>query len=103
LEKYTTIVGTIGSVSVYIGLFGTVIGIIRAFHDISLAGSGGISVVIAGVSEALVATAAGLSVAIPAIVAYNFFMKRIDSFVVDMEYAVSAAKEVIDTVIKNEN
>lgn len=103
LEKYTTIVGTIGSVSVYIGLFGTVIGIIRVFHDISLAGSGGISVVIDGVSEALVATAAGLCVAIPAIIAYNFFMKRIDSFVVDMEYTVSAMKEVLDAVLKNEN
>jgi len=100
LEKYTTIVGTIGSVAVYIGLFGTVLGIIRSFHDISRVGSGGISVVIGGVSEALIATAAGLCVAIPAVAAYNFFMKRIDNFVVEMEYAVSALEELIKTGVK---
>ncbi len=95
LEKYTTIVGTIGSIAVYIGLFGTVLGIIRSFHDISQVGSGGISVVIKGVSEALIATAAGLCVAIPAVAAYNFFMKRIDNFVVEMEYAVSAVEDLL--------
>lgn len=102
LEKYTTIVGTIGSVAVYIGLFGTVLGIIRSFHDISQVGSGGITVVIRGVSEALIATAAGLCVAIPAVAAYNFFMKRIDNFVVEMEYAVSALEELLKTGIKHE-
>ena len=95
LEKYTTILATIGAVSVYIGLFGTVLGIIRSFHDISLAGSGGISVVIGGVSESLIATAAGLCVAIPAVVAYNFFTRVIDKFVVDMEYTISALKEIL--------
>lgn len=100
LEKYTTIVGTIGSIAVYIGLFGTVLGIIRSFHDISKVGSGGISVVIGGVSEALIATAAGLCVAIPAVAAYNFFMKRIDNFVVEMEYAVSALEELLKTGIQ---
>jgi hypothetical protein len=57
-------------------------------------GSGGISVVIGGVSEALIATAAGLFVAIPAVVAYNFFMKIIDKFVVNMEYCASAMESV---------
>ena len=98
LEKYTTILATIGAVSVYIGLFGTVLGIIRSFHDISLAGSGGISVVIGGVSESLIATAAGLCVAIPAVVAYNFFSRSIDKFVVEMEYVISALKEIIDGI-----
>jgi len=104
LEKFTTIIGTIGSISVYIGLFGTVIGIIHSFHNISLAGSGGISIVIGGVAESLIATATGLSVAIPAVVAYNFLSKSIDNFNVDMEYAVSAADEIIKTlpVSKNE-
>ncbi len=102
LEKYTTILGTIGGVSVYIGLFGTVVGIIRSFHDISLAGSGGLSVVIGGVSEALIATATGLCVAIPAVIAYNFFMKTIDNFTVEMEYSVSALKEILDSVLKDE-
>jgi biopolymer transport protein ExbB/TolQ len=98
LEKFTTIIGTIGSVSVYIGLFGTVIGIIHSFNNISLAGSGGISIVIGGVAESLIATATGLSVAIPAVVAYNFFSKSIDNFTVDMEYAVSATDEIIKTL-----
>lgn len=101
LEKYTTILATIGAVSVYIGLFGTVLGIIRSFHDISLAGSGGISVVIGGVSESLIATAAGLCVAIPAVAAYNFFTKAIDNFVLKMEYTISALKETLDLVIKS--
>ena len=102
LEKYTTFIATIGAVSVYIGLFGTVLGIIRSFHDISLAGSGGISVVIGGVSESLIATAAGLCVAIPAVVAYNFLTRAIDKFVVEMEYALSALKEIIESVLNNE-
>ena len=98
LEKFTTTIGTIGSISVYIGLFGTVIGIIHSFHNISLAGSGGISIVIGGVAESLIATATGLSVAIPAVVAYNFLSKSIDNFNVDMEYAVSATDEIIKTL-----
>ena len=95
LEKYTSIIATIGGVAVYIGLFGTVLGIIRSFHDISLAGSGGISVVIGGVSESLVATAAGLCVAIPAVVAYNFIVRAIDNFAVEMQYAGSMLKEIL--------
>ncbi len=95
LEKHTSIVGTIGSVAVYIGLFGTVLGIIRAFFDISSSGSGGITVVINGISEALVCTAAGLCVAVPAVIAYNYFIKRIDDFVKDMELAASEAMDLI--------
>ncbi|MDR0820414.1 MAG: MotA/TolQ/ExbB proton channel family protein [Endomicrobium sp.] len=95
LERFTAVLGTLGSIAVYIGLFGTVLGIIRAFHDISKMGSDGISVVIGGVSEALVATAAGLFVAIPAVIAYNFFTKLIDKFIVNMEYCSSA---VVDTL-----
>ncbi|MCA6069861.1 MAG: MotA/TolQ/ExbB proton channel family protein [Endomicrobium sp.] len=95
LENFVTILGTLGSIAVYVGLFGTVLGIIGAFHDISAVGSGGITVVIGGVSEALIATAAGLSVAIPATVAYNFFSKSIDKFVVDMEYCASSVEEAL--------
>jgi len=89
LERYTGVVGTIGSIAVYIGLFGTVLGIIHAFHDISVAGAGGMSIVIGGVAEALVCTAVGLSVAIPAVVAYNFFNRRVERFVDDMELCAS--------------
>ncbi|MDR2067042.1 MAG: MotA/TolQ/ExbB proton channel family protein [Endomicrobium sp.] len=95
LETFTTILATLGSMTVYIGLFGTVLGIISAFHDISAVGAGGIAVIIGGVSEALMATAAGLSVAVPASVAYNFIAKKIDKFVVNMEYCVSAVEEVL--------
>ncbi len=99
LEKFTAIVGTIGSVAVYIGLFGTVLGIIRAFHDISASGAGGISVVINGISEALVCTAAGLSVAVPAVVAYNYFIKKIDNFIEDMELCASETMDL--TAVKH--
>ncbi len=95
LERFTSTIGTIGSVSVYVGLFGTVLGIIRAFHDIASSGSGGISVVISGISEALACTAAGLCVAVPAVVAYNYFMKKIDDFVKDMELAASETMDLI--------
>ena len=96
LEQYTSVVGTIASTAVYIGLFGTVLGIIRAFHDIAQSsGSGGINVVINGIAEALVCTAAGLCVAVPAVIAYNYFIKRIDKFVVDMELCVSETMDLI--------
>ena len=95
LEKYTSIVGTIGSTAVYIGLFGTVLGIIRAFHDISMAGSGGISVVISGISESLACTAMGLCVAVPAVIAYNYFSKKIDNFITDMELCASETMDLL--------
>ena len=68
--------GTIANIAPFIGLFGTVVGIIRAFHAIALKASAGPSVVASGISEALVSTAAGLIVAVPAVVAYNYFLKR---------------------------
>ena len=95
LERYTSIVGTIGNTAVYIGLFGTVLGIIRAFHDIAVAGTGGMAVVIGGVAEALVCTAAGLFVAIPAVIAFNYFTRRVEHFLNDMELCAS---ELIDLI-----
>jgi biopolymer transport protein ExbB len=89
LERLTPIIGTIGSTAVYIGLLGTVWGIIKTFQSIAQAGSSGINVVIGGISEALVCTAAGLFVAIPAVAAYNYFLRRINGFVVDMELTAS--------------
>jgi len=89
LERFIGIVGSIGGTAVYIGLLGTVIGIMRAFCDISKAGSGGMDVVTIGIAEALVCTAAGLLVAIPAVLSYNWFTRKIDNFVVDMELAAS--------------
>ena len=97
LERYTSIVGTIGNTAVYIGLFGTVLGIIRAFHDISAAGTGGMSIVIGGIAEALVCTATGLLVAIPAVILFNYFTKRVEYFITDMELC---AYELIDLIGK---
>jgi len=96
LERYTSIVGTIGSTAVYIGLFGTVLGIIRAFGDISTSGSGGINVVINGISEALVCTAVGLCVAVPAVIAFNYFVKRVDGFITDMELCASEIMDLLN-------
>jgi len=95
LERYTGIVATIGNTAVYIGLFGTVLGIIRAFHDISAAGAGGMSIVIGDVAEALICTATGLFVAIPAVIVFNYFTKRVEHFVTDMELCAS---ELIDLI-----
>lgn len=76
-EKRLTVLATIGSNAPFIGLFGTVLGIIRAFQDLSSSGADASSAVMAGVSEALVATAVGLVVAIPAVVAYNAFKAHV--------------------------
>ncbi len=95
LERFTSIVATIGGTAVYVGLFGTVLGIMRAFADIGKAGSGGMDVVTTGISEALICTAAGLFVAIPAVVAYNYFVRKIDNFVVDMELAASELMDLL--------
>jgi biopolymer transport protein ExbB/TolQ len=95
LERNTSIVATIGNTAVYIGLFGTVLGIIRAFHDISSAGAGGMSIVIGGVAEALVCTAAGLFVAIPAVIAYNYFTRRVEQFISEMELCASELSDLI--------
>lgn len=89
LERFTAIVGTIGNIGLYIGLFGTVLGIIRAFRDIAVTGSGGISAVIHGVAEALLCTAMGLMVAIPAVIFFNYFSRRIEYFTDDMQLCAS--------------
>ncbi len=76
LRRGLWVVGTIGSLAPFIGLFGTVVGIIKAFHEMAVQGAGGFAVVAAGISEALVATAAGLAVAILALLAYNYLNVR---------------------------
>lgn len=76
LKRGVWIVGTIGSLAPYVGLFGTVVGIIRAFQDMAAHGAGGFEVVAAGISEALVATAAGLAVAILSLIFFNYLQTR---------------------------
>jgi len=77
-KRFVWLLGTIGSLAPFIGLFGTVIGIIRAFENMAATGSGGFAVVAAGISEALIATAGGLLVGVLSIFAYNAFMVRIN-------------------------
>ena len=77
LERNLGVLGTMGNTAPLIGLLGTVWGIMRAFHDMARTGSAGPSVVAAGVAEALFTTAAGLMVAVPAVMLYNHFVRRI--------------------------
>lgn len=94
LQRKLTILGTLGSITPFIGLFGTVIGVIHAFKDLAAASAsaGGASIVAAGIAEALVNTAAGLFVAIPAVIAYNYFLSKTNYFGKELE---SIADEII--------
>jgi biopolymer transport protein ExbB/biopolymer transport protein TolQ len=98
LKENLGVLATIGATAPFVGLFGTVIGIINAFSKMATSG-GGIASVSAGISEALVTTAFGLFVAIPAVWAYNYFQNRIDRFTVEMsnsgsEMSIYFMKEV---------
>ena len=84
LKRGLGFLATIGSTAPFIGLFGTVVGIINAFRSIAATGSGGMSVVSGGIAEALVSTALGIFVAIPAVVAFNHFTGKIETFHVEM-------------------
>lgn len=79
MKRFVWVLGTIGSLAPFIGLFGTVVGIIRAFENMAATGSGGFAVVAAGISEALVATAGGLLVGVLSLFAYNAFTVRINA------------------------
>ncbi len=85
LERYLTILGTIASISVLLGLLGTVMGMIRTFNSIAALGYGNPEALASGISEALVATATGLTIAIPTLVLYNVFSSKVDSLVIEME------------------
>lgn len=85
LEKYLAALGTIGATAPFIGLLGTVIGIMRAFHDLGKYGVGNPSIVSAGIAEALIATAAGLLVAIPSVIFYNYFVRKISRLATETE------------------
>ena len=87
LQRRLTILGTLGSITPFIGLFGTVIGVMHAFKDLAdnTATSAGASVVAAGIAEALVNTAAGLFVAVPAVIAYNYYLSKTNYFAKELE------------------
>jgi biopolymer transport protein ExbB len=84
LKRYLWALGTVGSSAPFVGLFGTVVGILKAFQSMSVAGTGGFKVVSQGIAAALVATAAGLMVAIYAVIAYNYFVARVNG--IAMQY-----------------
>ncbi len=85
LEKYLSFLATTGSAAPFIGLFGTVWGIMNAFHGIGISGSASLAVVAPGISEALVATAIGLVAAIPAVIGYNHFINKINVLTGEMD------------------
>lgn len=95
LETFVPMLGTIASSAPFVGLFGTVIGIMRAFADISRNAGGGPEVVAAGIAEALVTTAGGLLVAIPALICYNTIVHRIQRLTEEIDLAVY---DLIDTL-----
>lgn len=93
LETRLSVLGTVASVAPFVGLLGTVIGIIKSFQAVSASASGGASLVALGIAEALVGTAAGLVVAIPALLGYNYFVNRLKNLTVDWELT---GAEIID-------
>jgi biopolymer transport protein ExbB len=95
LERFLSVLGTLGNIAPFIGLLGTVVGIIRAFHDLAVSGSGGPSVVSAGIAEALITTAAGLVVAIPAVIAYNYFLRRVGTTMAEIEAATKKIRVIL--------
>ena len=98
LERALSILGTLGSTVVYIGLFGTVLGIIRSFQQIAqtAGGQGGMDTVITGIAEALICTATGIMVAVPAVIAYNLLTKRVENLATDMELIASETGDLLE-------
>jgi biopolymer transport protein ExbB/biopolymer transport protein TolQ len=97
LKRGLAILATVGSTSPFVGLLGTVFGIINAFAGMGAAGSSGIQAIAVGIAEALIATGFGLLVAIPAVWAFNYFQTKIDNLTSEMTYV---SKEMIDYLIK---
>ena len=95
LERNLAIIGTIAVIAPFVGLFGTVLGIIRAFQDIALKGNSTPAVVAAGVSEALITTAAGLFVAVISVIFFNFFKSRIKKYNQEMIVAANQLAEML--------
>jgi biopolymer transport protein ExbB/biopolymer transport protein TolQ len=97
LKRGLGVLATVGATAPFVGLLGTTMGIVNAFTGMAASGSGGIGAISAGVAEALITTAFGLLVAIPAVWAYNYFQTKIDNLTAEMTYT---SKEMIDYLIK---
>jgi len=98
LKKGIAALATIGSTAPFVGLLGTVVGVIKAFEGIAASGSGGIGAVSGGIAEALIETALGLVVAIPAVWFYNYLTGRVEYFNVEMD---NSSSELVDYFIRN--
>ena len=85
IERYLSTLGTIAAITPLLGLLGAVVGMIRVFSEIMLQGTGNANALAGGISEALITTAAGLTVAIPTYIAHRFFMRRVESLVLNLE------------------
>ncbi|MCX8069593.1 MAG: protein TolQ [Thermodesulfovibrionales bacterium] len=97
LERYLNFLATTGSTTPFIGLFGTVWGIMHSFTNIGAAGSASLAVVAPGIAEALIATAVGLAAAIPAVIAYNYYLSRVNRMIVELE---DFSEELVDYILK---
>ena len=97
LKRGVSSLATIGSTGPFVGLFGTVVGIVNAFKGIASEKAAGLGAVAGGISEALVTTALGLFVAIPAVVMYNYFTNKVESFDIEMN---NSSSELLDYFIK---
>jgi biopolymer transport protein ExbB len=97
LKRGTGVLATVGATAPFVGLVGTTMGIVNSFSAMQSSGSGGISAIAGGVAEALITTAIGIGVAIPAVWSYNFFQTKIDNLTAEMTYT---SKEMIDYLIK---
>jgi biopolymer transport protein ExbB len=95
LERFLNPLGTIAVITPLLGLLGTVIGMIKVFAEIQLAGVGNAGNLAGGISEALITTAAGLTVAIPALICHRYFIRRVDELVVGMEQEAIKLVEVV--------
>src|SRR5512139_1471631 len=97
LERYLNFLATTGSTTPFIGLFGTVWGIMNAFRGIGSAGSASLAIVAPGIAEALITTAVGLVAAIPAVIAYNYYLSRANRMIIEME---DFSAEMVDYVMR---
>lgn len=97
LERHLNFLATTGSTTPFIGLFGTVWGIMNSFRGIGAAGSASLAVVAPGIAEALIATAIGLAAAIPAVIAYNYYLSRANRMIIEME---DFSEEMVDYMLK---
>jgi biopolymer transport protein ExbB len=99
LRRNLWILGTVGATAPFIGLFGTVVGIMHAFHQMAQTGQGGFAVVASGISEALVATAAGIAVALEAVVVFNFFNVHVQKLALQLRLLVEEYLEAVGELL----